>query len=78
MTSDRAKRLKDLDAIEKDISDDYPAAFTYTPEFVYVIPKNLHGVVLPQITTPSDRFASVVGWYKNIDNVWPFLAQIPR
>jgi len=77
-TSDPVKRSKDLNSIENDISKDYPAVFTHTPEFVYAIPKNLHGVVLPQITTPSDRFASVVKWYKNIDRVWPVFANISR
>ncbi|VAW33135.1 hypothetical protein MNBD_CPR01-470 [hydrothermal vent metagenome] len=68
-------RLKDLDSIESDISADYPAAFTHTPKFIYALPNNIHGVKIPQITIPADRFATVAKWYKNIDYVWPFLAQ---
>lgn len=69
------KRLQDLNAIEKDISNDYPAAFIYTPEFMYVIPKDLKGVELPQITTPADRFATVADWYQQVEYVWPFLTK---
>ncbi|HEX8947012.1 MAG TPA: peptide ABC transporter substrate-binding protein [Candidatus Paceibacterota bacterium] len=77
-TSDESKRVEDVNAIEKDVSADYPAAFTHTPEFVYAIPKNLHGVVLPQITTPADRFATVADWYRNADSLWPFLESLTR
>ncbi len=76
--SDSKKRLQDLQVIERDISNDYPAAFTYTPEFIYAVPKDLTGVKLPQITTPSDRFASVVKWYKHVEYVWPFLTSFTK
>ncbi|HFC10678.1 MAG TPA: ABC transporter substrate-binding protein [Candidatus Kaiserbacteria bacterium] len=75
-TNDNASdRLKDLDSIESDISADYPAAFTHTPKFIYALPNNIRGVKIPQITIPADRFATVAKWYKDIDYVWPFLAQ---
>ncbi|MBU6323765.1 MAG: peptide ABC transporter substrate-binding protein [Patescibacteria group bacterium] len=71
--SDPAKRVQDLQQIEDDISADYPAAFLYAPDFLYRVPAWLKGVTLPQITTPSDRFASVAGWYAATEKVWPFL-----
>lgn len=55
------------------ISDEYPAAFLYAPEFVYAIPKELKGVSIPQIASPSDRFASAHAWHKHVEAVWPFL-----
>ncbi len=75
---DPKKRLSDLNKIEKDISSDYPAAFTHTLEFVYSIPKNLSGVKLPQINTPSDRFSTVTKWYMHVEYVWPFLVQFTK
>jgi hypothetical protein len=42
---------------------------------VYVVPKNLKGVILPEITSPSDRFATVSTWYRRTESVWPFLAR---
>ena len=66
-------RESDLQKIEDTISAEYPAAFLYSPNFVYAVPNDLQGVELPQIITPSDRFAAVASWYRQTDNVWPFL-----
>jgi len=57
------------------IASDYPAAFTHAPDFLYAVPKNLYGVVLPQIASPADRFATVASWYKERAYVWPFLVK---
>lgn len=72
--ADAKARLADLQKIEDTVASEYPAAFIYAPNFMYAIPANLEGVTLPQITTPSDRFASVATWYRSTDAVWPFLA----
>ena len=72
---DPSARLADLEQIETTIAGDYPAAFIYAPDFIYVIPSDLHGVILPQVTTPSDRFATVASWYRVTDAVWPFFAR---
>jgi peptide/nickel transport system substrate-binding protein len=72
--SDPSTRLADLQKIEDAIALDYPAAFTHAPDFVYTVPQQLGGVALPQITTPSDRFATVVDWYLTTEAVWPFLS----
>lgn len=72
---DGAKRSLDLQKIEDIISTDYPAAFLYAPSFTYALPNDLLGVVLPQIITPSDRFATVASWYRLTDAVWPIFAQ---
>lgn len=71
--SDPVARHDDLQKISDMIAADYPAAFTHAPDFVYAVPKKLEGVVLPQITTPSDRFATVATWHLESQWVWPFL-----
>lgn len=73
-TNDPQKRLSDLQKVNDAVAADYPAAFMYAPDFIYTVPKNLSGVVLPQIATPADRFASISKWYLTTDSVWPFLA----
>lgn len=73
--SDEKTRIAKLQKIEDAIASDYPAAFIYSPEFTYALPDDLFGVKLPQIITPSDRFASVSQWYRVIDRVWPFFAR---
>ena len=72
-TSDPVKRLADLQKIEDAVADDYPTAFTHAPDFVYTVPQTLGGISLPQITTPSDRFATAAAWYLSTEAVWPFL-----
>lgn len=65
----------DLAMLNSTIANDYPAAFTHTPDFVYAIPRNLHGVVLNRIAAPSDRFDDVAHWYMNTESVWPIFAR---
>ncbi|MFM2330705.1 MAG: hypothetical protein RLZZ26_212 [Candidatus Parcubacteria bacterium] len=74
-SADRAKQIADLQKIEDTIAADYPAAFLYAPNFTYVVPKDVQGVELPQITVPADRFASVASWYRTTDAVWPFFTK---
>lgn len=57
------------------IANDYPAAFLYSPDFVYAVPADLHGVSLSTVATPTDRFTNVAGWYRNTELVWPFFAR---
>ena len=71
-STDESARAADLQKIEDTIAAEYPAAFIYAPNFTYALPRDLHGVVLPQITIPADRFANVASWYRMTDKVWPF------
>jgi peptide/nickel transport system substrate-binding protein len=73
--SDPAALMEDLAELDADIAADYPAAFTHAPHFLYTVPNDLQGVELPQITSPSDRFAGVATWYVRTEEVWPFLAR---
>jgi peptide/nickel transport system substrate-binding protein len=68
-------RTQDLAQINQLIASDYPAAFIESPDFLYVVPNDLKGVILQQITVPADRFASVATWYRRTESVWPFLAK---
>jgi peptide/nickel transport system substrate-binding protein len=73
--SDPVKRLEELSSIDADIAADYPAAFTHAPDFLYSVPKDLKGVSLSQIATPSDRFAGIAGWYLRSQSVWPIFTK---
>lgn len=74
-SADQKARLAALQKIENTVSADYPAAFIYAPDFIYAVPGDLRGIALPQIVTPSDRFATVASWYRSTDAVWPFFAR---
>lgn len=68
---DPALASEDLQELSTLIADDYPAAFTHAPDFLYAIPNSVRGVRLPQIASPSDRYATVAQWYRNTEEVWP-------
>jgi peptide/nickel transport system substrate-binding protein len=74
-TANEESRMADLQKIEDIVSADYPAAFIYAPNFIYATPSDLRGVELPQIITPSDRFATAAAWYRQTDFVWPLFAE---
>lgn len=74
-SADEETRAANLQKVEDIVAADYPAAFLYAPDFTYAVPADLRGVVLPQIITPADRFATVASWYRTTDAVWPFLAR---
>jgi ABC-type transport system substrate-binding protein len=57
--------------VAADITDAVPAAFLYTPSFLYALSPDISGVVLGAIEHPSDRYRSVAGWYRYQEYVWP-------
>lgn len=73
--SDRKAAQADLEEAVGLIAEDYPAAFTHAPDFLYAVPRDLRGIALTQVTAPSDRFKAVYAWYRHTQYVWPFLAQ---
>ncbi len=75
---DPVVRADSLQKIEDTIASDYPAAFLYSPNFIYLTPRTLNGVELPQIINPADRFATVTSWYVETDSVWPFFAKTSK
>lgn len=69
-TEDDASRIEKFRTFEREIKKDVPAVFIYSPDFVYVVPKKLQGIVPENITTPSERFISIYNWYLETDTVW--------
>ena len=56
--------------LKAEIDADVPAIFLWSPDFIYVAPKKLRGVIFDEITTPSDRFIGIEDWYVETDQVW--------
>lgn len=57
---------------ENEIRKDAPASFLYAPDFLYVIPKDLKGVDIELIGTPSERFSEVHLWHTQTERIWHF------
>ncbi|HEY4517322.1 MAG TPA: ABC transporter substrate-binding protein, partial [Candidatus Paceibacterota bacterium] len=73
--SNQKVRLEKYEAFSKEVVDDVGAIFLYAPDFLYAVPKNLQGIALGSITTPSDRFINVYQWYTETNRVWNFFAK---
>ncbi len=74
-TNDPDARTNAFSQLAGIITADAPAAFLYVPDFVYAVPKDLKGIDLGTLTTPTDRFASVNDWYMNTERVWPVFSR---
>lgn len=58
-----ATRQADLTKLQKLITDEKPAVFLYSPNYLYVTAKNLGGFSAEAITVPADRFYKVNEWF---------------
>jgi peptide/nickel transport system substrate-binding protein len=68
--SSREDRLLKYQQFEEEIIKDTPAIFLYSPTFIYIVPKELQGLALAQLTIPSERFIEVNAWYVETEKVW--------
>lgn len=56
------------------VKDD-PAIFLYAPEFLYVVPQDMQGIVLGALTSASERFLNVYQWYTDTEEVWSIFSK---
>jgi peptide/nickel transport system substrate-binding protein len=68
--SDPITRMEAYYKFEDEFYKDLPAIFLYSPLFIYVVPEELKGLSLGDLTVPADRFLDVESWYLNTDKVW--------
>ena len=75
ITIDEQSRIKKYVQFEDEIKKDMPAVFLYSPNFIYVVSKDLKGLSMDHIISPKDRFGDVYTWYTQIENVWKIFAR---
>lgn len=73
-TSDDVARTNAYTQFDQIISNDVPAVFLYSPDFIYAVPKALQGIYLNSVTVSSDRFNSINNWYIQTEKVWTIFA----
>lgn len=69
-TVDREKRTELYTKTSATIEKDFPAAFLYSPEFIYILPRHIKKAEMASIVTGSERFSNIYQWYIETDNVW--------
>ena len=75
ITADSVARIKKYIEFEDEIKKDMPAVFLYSPDFIYVVSKNLKGNSIDYVSSPKDRFSDVYAWYTDTENVWKIFAR---
>ncbi len=69
-TTDKKLQEEKYRSFENLIKDDVPAVFTYSPDFIYLMPEKIRDVELGEATIPAERFANVFQWYIETNKVW--------
>ena len=69
-TNSKTERETAFESFNKEIGNDMPAIFTYSPYFIYIVPKKVHDIRLGTLTNPSERFSDIHLWYIETNNVW--------
>jgi peptide/nickel transport system substrate-binding protein len=68
--TDGPDRTEKIRTFMHEVEEDTPAVFLYSPDFIYIVPQTLEGIIPKYIGTPSDRFLAVYNWYLETDTVW--------
>ena len=69
---DRKEKDKMEREIAKEITNDVPAIFLYSPDFIYILPKELRGFENSFVAFPYERFTNIQNWYFNSERLWSF------
>lgn len=72
---DDESRIKKYMQFEDEVKKDMPAVFLYSPDFIYVVSKDLKNFQTDQIVTPPDRYLNAYLWYTQTENVWRIFAK---
>ncbi len=63
VTDDQAKRVDNYKKFQDLLVKDLPAVFLYTPSYNFVVDKNIKGIEVGKILSPTDRFQDMGNWY---------------
>lgn len=75
VTTDEKARIKKYAQFEDEVKKDMPAIFLYSPNFIYVVSKNLEGISIDHLISPADRFLNSYSWYSQTDSVWKIFSK---
>ena len=62
--------------IQDEFATDNPAAFIYSPEFIYITDKKINLPALEPLINPEDRFENINRWYIKKENIYKWLRSI--
>lgn len=69
-TIQREERRKKYEEFQREIIQDAPAVFLYSPSYLYMVPRELKGFETRHILIPAERFAESFRWHFETLYVW--------
>lgn len=63
-SADPTKAVEAGQLLASTFAEEQPAIMLYQPQYLYALSPKLYGTTVANVTTPSDRFANVEGWYR--------------
>jgi len=67
---DEEVRKEKLEEFQELLIEDAPALFLYNPDYLYSVSKEIKGIDVKIITTPSKRLSGIENWYIKTRRVW--------
>ena len=74
-TTDEDERKQKYIEFQKEIINDDPAIFLYSPQYIYITGDNLKGFETQNLTTPAERFARVHLWHLKTKKVLKYFTK---
>jgi len=74
-TTSVESRIKQYEIVQKEIKNDIPAIFIYSPKFIYFTKDNIQKLQLHTLNTPSERFLNVHKWFIETEQIWKIFAR---
>ncbi len=74
-TTNDKDRLKKYAQFGEEIKKDIPAVFIYSPNFIYIVSKDLEGFDTSNIVNLEERFVEVYDWRVQTEKVWKIFAK---
>lgn len=66
---DLEKREQYFLEFKKEIKNDIPAIFLYSPDYIYVLPEKIKNFDAEKINIPAERFSSIEKWYAETQKI---------
>jgi peptide/nickel transport system substrate-binding protein len=73
-TLDKEERENKYMQFGEELRKDTPVVFLYSPNFIYVLSKDIKGFNIGNIIDSQERFTNVYKWYINEEKVWKIFA----
>lgn len=68
--SDPVKKASKLEEFQKLVLNDAPAAFLYSPNYIFVVKNNIKNINITKLNIPSSRYSKINEWSIETERVW--------